>query len=61
MNLLSLIITLAIAGFGCWLALKIPMPNEFKHVMVGVIILCLIIFILQQFGFHTGLPTITLK
>lgn len=61
MSLLSILIVLAIAGFCCWLVLQIPMPQAFKNVIIGIMILFLVIWTLQVLGFDTGLPRLTLK
>lgn len=61
MTLLSLLITLAIAGFIVWIITQIPMPATFRNVLVGIAILAMVIYVLQQFGLDTGLPLKKLK
>jgi predicted RND superfamily exporter protein len=61
MSLLSLIVTLAIAGFVAWIILQIPMPQQFKNVIIGVMILFLVLWVLQAFGILAGVPRLSLK
>jgi hypothetical protein len=61
MSLISLILALAICGFLAWLVLQIPMPVPVRNIFVTVICVFLVIWLLQQFGVDTGLPTLRLK
>jgi di/tricarboxylate transporter len=61
MSLISLILALAICGFLAWLVLQIPVPVPVRNIIVAVICVFLVIWILQQFGVNTGLPTLRLK
>jgi hypothetical protein len=61
MSLLSLIVALAIAGLLCYIVLQIPMPQQFKNVIIGVMILFLVLWVLQAFGILAGMPRLTLK
>ena len=58
MGILSLLLTLCIAGFVLWMVnTYVPMPAVFKTVLNFVVIMLLIIFILDVFGLlGTGLP-----
>ena len=51
MSLISLVVFLAVAGFVVWLILQIPMPDIFRKVIIGLIVLFLVLWILQQVGF----------
>jgi hypothetical protein len=61
MSLISLILALAICGFLAWLVLQIPVPAPVRNIIVAVICVFLVIWLLQQFGVDTGLPTLRLK
>jgi hypothetical protein len=61
MSLIALILSLAIAGFLCWLVLQIPMPQPFRNVIIGVIIFILILWVLQALGVNTGLSRIRIN
>ena len=61
MSILSLIIALALCGFVVWLILQIPMPEQFRKIIIGVVCVALVIWLLQQLGIITGIPTIRLK
>lgn len=61
MSILSLILGIALCGFIVWLCLQIPMPSQFKNIIVAVVGVVLILWVLQQLGVSTGLPAIRLK
>lgn len=61
MSLISIIIALAIMGFLGWVIIQIPMPQVFRNVIIGVMILFLVLWVLQVLGVVTGLPRLTLK
>lgn len=61
MSLLPIILALAIIGFLCWILLQIPMPQVFRNVIIGVMILFLVLWVLQALGVVTGLSRLTLK
>lgn len=61
MSLITIILVLAIAGFCAWAVLQIPMPQPFKNIILGVIIIVLVLWILQVFGVDTGLGRIRLS
>lgn len=50
MGIIEIVLTLAICGFVCWLIMQIPMLPVFKNLIVGVIVICLVIWVLQNFG-----------
>ena len=55
-QLISLIITLAIAGFLVWLITTfIPMPDGFKKAIYVVAALCIVFYLLRAFGLIFGL------
>lgn len=61
MSILILALILALAGFLVWVILQIPMPMVFKNVILAVVGVCLIIFVLQQFGVNVpGMPVMRL-
>lgn len=59
--MISIIVVLAIAGFVAWLVMQIPMPQPFRNVILGVMILFLVLWVLQSFGILAGIPRLTLK
>jgi len=61
MSVISFLLVIAIVGFLVWLILQIPMPAPFKNIIIGIVCLVLVIWVLQQFGIATGLPSIRLK
>lgn len=61
MSLISLIITVAILGFLCWLVLQIPLPQPFRNIIIGIIILFMVLWVLQQFGFLGDIGHLRLK
>ncbi len=54
MSLISLIVSIAIAGFLVYLALQIPLPQVFKNVIIGLVTLFLVLWVLQELGVNTG-------
>lgn len=58
--MIAVLLTIALAGFLCWLILKIPMPPVVQNVIVGVFVVLVIVFVLQRFGVDTGLPRLRL-
>lgn len=61
MSVIAILIGLAIVGFLAWLVLQIPMPPVFKNIIIGVVVLVLVLWLLQQFGFVGSIPTLRLK
>lgn len=61
MSLISIVITLALAGFICWALLQIPMLIPFKNLIIGIIAFILVVWFLQNLGIETGLPKMRLK
>lgn len=61
MSLIPIILGLALAGFLSWLILQIPMPQPFRNVILGVIIVLLVLWVLQAFGVNTGLPHLSIR
>lgn len=56
MSILTLLLTLAFAGFIVWIILQIPMPAVFHNLIIGVVIFVTVLWLLQAFGLATGLP-----
>jgi hypothetical protein len=54
--LISIILGLAVAGFLVWLILQIPAPPIFKNIIMGVVVLCLILWVLRGLGYGGALP-----
>jgi len=59
--MISLLITIAIAGFVVWMISLIPMPQIFRTIIFGFAALILILYALRVFGLYTGLPNVRLK
>lgn len=57
--MISIILTIAVVGFIVWIITQIPMPQLFKNIIYGVVAICLIIYVLQVLGFHTGFPALS--
>lgn len=59
--MIGLILTLAIIGFIVWLIVTyIPMPQVMKTAICVIVAICVIIYLLQVFGF-TDLPVPRVK
>lgn len=54
--MIAIILAVAITGFIVWIITQIPMPVIFKNIIYGVVAICLVIWLLQVLGFHTGFP-----
>lgn len=51
--MVSLILMLAVVGFLVWLIITyIPMPDVFKKVIIAIVVILLILYVLNVFGFH---------
>ncbi len=61
MTLVSLVLTLAIAGFVCWLILQIPMIEPFRKIIIALVIFFLVLWVLQGFGLISGISGLRLK
>lgn len=61
MSLISLILVLAFVGFMAWLILQIEMPPVVQKIIIAVVVVFLILYVLQQFGVSTPVPTLKLK
>ncbi len=55
MSIIALILYLALIGFCVWLILQIPMPQPFKNIILGLVVVILILFALQQLGLVSGM------
>ncbi len=61
MTLLSLILTLALVGFLLWaLNTYVPMDAKLKKILNAVVVICVVVWLLDQFGVlaHLHLGTI---
>lgn len=54
--MIHLILVLAVSGFVAWVVLQIPMPQIFKNIIFGIMVITLVIFTLQTLGIDTGFP-----
>lgn len=59
--MLSLILGIALIGFVVWLILLIPMPDQFRKVIIAVACVLAVLWALQTLGIHTGFQRIQLK
>jgi hypothetical protein len=48
--MITILISVAIVGFLVWIVTQIPMPPVFRNVIIGVAVICLVIWLLQGFG-----------
>lgn len=48
MGLIELLLVLVIIGFLTWIVMQIPMPQVFRNIAVGVIVLFVVIWLLQR-------------
>jgi hypothetical protein len=48
--MITILLSIAIVGFLCWCVLQIPMPAPFRNILLGVMVLCLVIYLLNGFG-----------
>ncbi len=57
MSIIGIVLVLLVVGFLFWIIQTAPIPISpwFKTVIMGVIAIGLLIWLLQVFGFHTGL------
>lgn len=60
MSLIAVVLILALVGAVVWLILQIPMPQVFRNVIVGVVVIFLVLWLLQVLGVSTGLPRLRL-
>lgn len=53
--MLELIISVAIVGVVVWcIVTLIPMPSQFKTVIVVIAMVCVVIYVLRAFGLFAG-------
>jgi hypothetical protein len=48
--MITVLLTVAIAGFIVWLVTQIPMPTVFRNAIIGIACFLLILWLLQFFG-----------
>lgn len=56
MTILTLLLSIALVGFIVWLIVQIPMPQQFRTIIIAVCCVALVLYLLQSFGVVTGLP-----
>lgn len=58
MSLLTLVLVLLIFGFICWVITSAPIPMNpwIKNVILGILVIAMVIYVLDSFGLHTGIP-----
>lgn len=61
MSIVALLVGIAVLGFLAWLVMLIPMPETFKRVFLGIVVLVLIVCVLQQLGFLGSIPMLKFK
>lgn len=61
MSLISLIVAIALTGFLCWMVMQIPLPAQFRNIIMAVVVVFLVLFLLQEFGLISGIRTLRLK
>lgn len=55
--MISLILGLAIVGFLVWLIINyIPMPDPFKTAIIAIVVIIVVLYLVQMFGFDIPLP-----
>ena len=61
-GLLQLVIMIAVCGLIVWAVTElIPMPPQFKKAIYVISIVVLAIYVLQSFGFLTGMPAVRMR
>jgi hypothetical protein len=56
--MIQLLLTLALFGFLTWLIITyIPMPDTFKKAIVVIVIILLVMYLVQLFGFDIPIPS----
>ena len=55
--MISLILTLALVGFLVWaIVTYIPMPDLFRHGIIVLVVVLIVIYLMQLFGLDIPLP-----
>ena len=58
MPIISIIVTLAVIGLLLGLVIRfVPMEANIKNILVGVVVICVVLWLLQVFGVFAYLPT----
>lgn len=52
--MISLLLAIAFAGFISWIVLQIPMPQPFRNLFLGVMVFCLVVYVLRELGLVHG-------
>lgn len=52
--MINLLLVLIIVGFVIYVAMQIPMPQIFRTIIIGIVGICLLIWLLQVLGIDTG-------
>lgn len=50
MDVLTILITLVVAGFALWLINRIPMQSTIKSIVNGIVVVVIIIWLFKVFG-----------
>lgn len=57
MDLLTLIVTLAVIGFACWIVVTyVPMPEPIKRALVVIVVLVILIWLVRALALGTIVP-----
>lgn len=57
MDLLTLIVTLAVIGFACWIVVTyVPMPEPIKRALVVIVVLVVLIWLVRALALGTVIP-----
>lgn len=54
--MITLIITIAVAGLLVWAVTQIPMPPPFRTAIYVIAVVCLVLYMLRFFGVHHDIP-----
>lgn len=54
-SIISIIVLLVIVGFGLWLLEQVPMDGTVKRIIIGLAILLVVLWVLQEIGLLGGL------
>lgn len=58
MSIITLILVLLIVGFLIYMLQTLPLPVHpwVKTLVIGIVVICLVIWLLNAFGINTGIP-----
>lgn len=52
--MINLLLVLIIVGFVIYVAMQMPMPQIFRTIIIGIVGICLLVWLLQVLGIDTG-------